>query len=131
MNRQAVFDTITQHLLTQKCRSKNDEESPMCLYRGKGTFEGTKCAIGCLISDEYYSKELEGKPICDPRVRTAVEKSLNTEISACTRFDDYSPDEFFLRYLQYIHDKRGIAEWYVCLQNTATRYYLKFNPPAI
>lgn len=50
MTKQEVFTTVKNHLLAQ---NKKAEEGGICLYRGPN---GTKCAIGCLITDEEYEK---------------------------------------------------------------------------
>ena len=62
---QEVFDQVAKHLLTQMKKSvaKRAAESASdskdyCMYRG---FDGTKCAAGCLISDDEYKPEFEQK----------------------------------------------------------------------
>lgn len=52
---QKTFNTIVDHLYKQGCASVND--AGQCLYRGPN---GTKCAIGCLIPDDIYTKSMEG-----------------------------------------------------------------------
>ena len=52
---QEVFDTVSQHLLTQNAESLSD--SGMCVYRSP---EGFSCAAGCLIPPEDYRVEFEG-----------------------------------------------------------------------
>lgn len=59
MTNQEIFDTVAKHLLTQKRRSKG-VNSDASMYRGK---DGLKCAIGCLITDEEYNKNFEGRSI--------------------------------------------------------------------
>ena len=58
---QEVFDYIVSHLLKQGKRSygayPDDTRTEGCLYRGP---DNLKCAAGCLIPDDLYSKELEG-----------------------------------------------------------------------
>lgn len=53
---QEVFDQVKNHLLTQNRKSYGGFGS--CVYRGEN---GTKCAAGCLISDEEYRKEFENQ----------------------------------------------------------------------
>jgi hypothetical protein len=48
-----IFNKVKKHLLNQGEQAKNLYS---CLYR---TQNGLKCAIGCLISDELYSDEIE------------------------------------------------------------------------
>lgn len=54
--RQAAFDTMVRHLRKQGRPSV--EARGCCRYRGP---DGTKCAIGALISDDAYSPRLEGR----------------------------------------------------------------------
>ncbi len=59
MTNQELFDRVATHLLTQGKRSvvrEGCEEE--CRYRD---LDGLKCAIGCLIPDDMYSENLEGK----------------------------------------------------------------------
>lgn len=49
-----MFDKMLEHLRAQGCRSVDEFDS--CLYRGPN---GTKCAVGALIPDEKYSKDME------------------------------------------------------------------------
>lgn len=51
MNIQEIFDTVSVHLLTQNEKSQESSFYSSCLYRGPN---GTKCAVGCLIKDEFY-----------------------------------------------------------------------------
>ena len=61
---QQVFDQVVLHILRQgkvSLRTYSDsfgDKQKVCAYRGDG---GTKCAAGCLISDEEYSDEMEYK----------------------------------------------------------------------
>lgn len=62
---QEVFDFIATHLLTQKEKSTNKHGSILdhnpnteCRYRGS---RGLKCAAGCIIPDEDYDRDFEGR----------------------------------------------------------------------
>lgn len=67
---QEVFDQVANHLLTQYRKSQRmyadpdypEMEYPICLYRGP---DDTKCAAGCLISDEEYREDCEKKAFCE------------------------------------------------------------------
>lgn len=54
--KQETFDAVVTHLRQQNARAMDKYEG--CAYRGDN---GTKCAAGCLIPDDKYSKELEGR----------------------------------------------------------------------
>lgn len=57
MTLQEIFDTVAQHLLTQREKSKIDA---VCMYRG---LNGLKCAIGALIPDSAYREHIEGAQV--------------------------------------------------------------------
>lgn len=59
MTKQELFDKVATHLLKQR-RVSRLTNSGSCAYRG---VEGTSCAIGCLIPDELYEKNMEGSSI--------------------------------------------------------------------
>lgn len=75
-----------------------------CMYRGAN---GLKCAVGCLISDEMYDHCLEGSPVYDDIVMTAVATSLCVEVS------DLNLN--MLIELQEIHDAFDPSSWSVRL----------------
>jgi hypothetical protein len=53
---QEVFNKVVNHLLNQGKLATNGKGA--CAYRSE---EGLKCAVGCLIPDKFYDKEIEGK----------------------------------------------------------------------
>lgn len=96
---QEVFDTVATHLIKQGERSASYTE---CLYKDG---LGRSCAIGCLIKDKYYSRDLEGKKAIQGQVVNALAKSLNT-----------TPENIWdnsgsLLALQSIHDDSMPEEW--------------------
>ncbi len=54
MDKQAVFNTVAKHLLTQGRQAM--DSGGHCVYRGK---DGLRCAIGALIPDEVYDPVIE------------------------------------------------------------------------
>jgi hypothetical protein len=68
--KQRIFNIVAKHLLTQKKLSIGLDNG--CAYRGK---DGRKCAAGCLIDDEHYLPEFEGKTIDSTDVTQAIIKS--------------------------------------------------------
>jgi hypothetical protein len=97
MDAQKIFDTVARHLLTQRRKSEETHGLRSCLYRrslGDGT--ALMCAVGCLIPDESYSPDLEGKQADDERVLAAL---------------PFSADAAFLRSLQDIHDYDDVWGW--------------------
>ena len=80
---QDVHNHITDHLIKQgkPARSPSTYDAPaLCKYRGP---ENTSCAVGCLISDDNYTEELEGVGISHStrgyRIMEAVRSSINWE----------------------------------------------------
>ncbi len=119
MNRQEIFDRVAKHLLEQGKQSYC-KETDMCMYLNP---EGLKCAVGCLISYDNYSPDLEGKIIENPAVKKAVRASLRlSRISA--QMED------FLGELQILHDSRRKSQrWSELLAHFAAEHGLTFNHP--
>ena len=117
MNRQKVYDTVKKHLLKQKSRSESfsmvNESSTGCLYRGPN---GKKCAIGCLIIDGRYSKNIEGKGVSNPIVKNALYAWAKPKTEN---------DENFLSELQSIHDDCYVNRWQNELKTLAISFGLK------
>jgi hypothetical protein len=74
MTLQQMFDRIVGHLRTQNRQCKDQDA---CLYRGP---EGNKCAVGCLITDEHYTEQLEGQNALDDDVVEALHRSIGRPI---------------------------------------------------
>lgn len=103
----------------QGCRSTlSDPEKPAasCAYRGDG---GTKCAIGCLIPDNLYTKKLEGVVVTGDRVQ-----SILIEAGVLNSFKDLSLT-CLLDYLQDIHDNSFVNEWERGFKELAEDYFLE------
>lgn len=113
LSMQQAFNRVAVHLLTQRKRSWDPEES-MCMYRGPG---GLKCALGVLIKDEHYRACLEGQGANEARVQKALARS---GIS-------YSADTtVLLSALQSLHDDDDIKvnDWAPELRRIARDYGL-------
>ncbi len=63
-DRQKAFDTMVLGLNEQKAVSV-DHLGDLCMYRGT---DGRKCAVGFLIPDEKYDREMEELVADDPVV---------------------------------------------------------------
>lgn len=108
MTAQQIYNTVRNHLLTQNRKSVYDSNNINCFYRGPN---GTKCAIGCLISDSEYSTELEGRNI----------------YSLKNTFTWMIEHEQLLTDLQYVHDSIPVDTWKVELDKVANRYGLSIT----
>lgn len=93
MDKKAIFYKVKRHLLAQGGPAMDGREK-MCMYR---TEDGRKCAIGCLIPDEAYRKEWEGKCL-------TIIISDYPSILGILGIEDRSIDIIFLRSLQDAHD---------------------------
>lgn len=84
-----VFDYVSSFLINQN--EKSTALSVGCAYRGDN---GKKCAIGCIIADEFYHPSMEKQTACDYNILWAIRNSL----------PKYTTNERFLSKLQEIHD---------------------------
>lgn len=94
LTNQEIFDKVSTHLFSQGVRSINGTE---CAYRG---VSGTSCAVGCLIEDDEYSKDMEGYGIDDIL--------LTVEYLPFKNFDEVNSAALLGR-LQWTHDK--LTNW--------------------
>lgn len=56
LNAKQVFNRIKDHLLSQNKKALPPDKNAICQYR----YGDLKCAVGCLIRDDLYTKEIEG-----------------------------------------------------------------------
>ena len=109
MRKKQVFRTVAEHLLKQKKQSVYKDE---CLYRAP---QGLSCAIGCLISDEHYSEDLESNSVDSTAIKDAVSRSLNQPVT--------SSDVNMLQDLQDLHDYATVESWERRLDELADDYF--------
>lgn len=103
---QDIFDTVAKHLLNQNIKStRNSIIWASGAYRG---FDGTKCAAGCLISDEEYRPEMEGQFITSLLGKNTL----------------LTPHGRLLQDLQRLHDRTGPSAWRNELNQLASKYNL-------
>jgi len=104
-----VFEYVKNHLLKQNQQSMCGSG---CYYRGP---QGTSCAIGCLIDDDFYDESLEDEWMFSADVTGAVFKSLpNWSSAVVTDMDTaYRSDAALnmLYFLQQIHDNSDPYTW--------------------
>ena len=102
MKKKEVFKRVAKHLLAQNEACRGGVTRYDCWYRHPSRVE-LKCAIGCLISDEFYSEEIENNAVDEPIVKEVLKKSLNQPIT--------SEDIELLKDLQDLHDYLDPKEW--------------------
>ena len=105
---QETFDIVASHLLRQGRRSVDSEGR--CLYRGPN---GLKCGAGCLIPDELYDPDIEGRGVKCSEVEAVLD---GHDLEVC-------------RIGQLIHDTMPPKEWPDALAMYADRLGLTFTPP--
>lgn len=115
MTNQEIFDKVVAHLRQQKVRST---ERNVCLYRSS---IGLKCAVGCLIKDDAYSLDLEGKAASAIEVRSAL-------LASGVPSDDEDIINM-LRRLQSMHDDVHTDKWENTFAFIAGKHNLTYSPP--
>lgn len=131
--KQDLFNFVATHLIKQN-RQSRASNTGTCAYRGK---DGTKCAAGCLLEDEWYKPEFEGRSVFAVEVLPMFEKSIGRTIEGSeylppnrpvdSRITDV-PDESEIRMLQRlqgIHDGYSPMEWPELLRTLACEYKLE------
>ena len=112
---QEIFNQVADHLMKQGRKSllMTDNYTALCAYRGA---DGASCAVGCLISDDFYSEELEGGGIM-----AAVQVALHN--SGVPIIDDTFLS--LLCQLQNVHDKCEPSRWADDLHVVAMKFGLE------
>ena len=93
---QEIFDFVVDHLQTQNCKALDDRTA--CRYRGPN---GTMCAAGCLITDDEYDPQIEGKTVYSVKI-SRISNQLG-----------------LVRLLQCVHDNRTVEDWPDALREVA------------
>lgn len=108
---QKVFNVVYRHLMKQ---NKKSGSGIFCRYRTKC---GLRCAIGALIPNRLYHKDIEGSPVYDLLC-------INTDIRyhIKKRFGDCNMS--LLDGLQKVHDEFEVDEWNEQLKFIAGEYKL-------
>lgn len=108
MKNQTLFNRVARHLLKQKRKSFARVNGEIeCRYHGP---DGLKCAIGCLIPADRYSKTLEGHPAGNGVVMRAAGLSSDQRMLAL--------------FLQDVHDGKKPSRWRSALRRVAKEYDL-------
>lgn len=111
LTRQEVFDIVAEHLLTQRMRSVEPNDASICLYRGQN---GLKCAVGILITDDEYSREMEYKNVSVLKNKNLLPERL-------------IPHSGLLTVLQSVHDTPPTKNWKKELKKVCKNYQLQWN----
>ena len=119
MNMLEVFNKVEAHLLAQGVKSiRKSLKQDMCAYRGAG---GLRCAVGCLIKDEFYHEGLEGLAML-PDKKEDDHQMLLEEALIKSGIDLNSTMTHMLGDLQSLHDTVKPKVWKQRLQNLRVKY---------
>jgi hypothetical protein len=115
LNGYAVYQCVRRHMLAQQAAS--EDEAGSCRLRGH---RGRKCAIGCLIQDEYYHPDLEQIGISylrnypdSPLLRALAASGVDVGSKALIDL---------LIELEDIHDGTAVSEWSWRLERLGREY---------
>ena len=108
LTNQKVFNAVATHLLKQNKRSGFGLK---CLYRGPN---GLKCAVGVLIPDSIYEKDMESKNAGYLLDNYPAVKKLLAGVSSG-----------LLEKLQSIHDTVPMSQWKADLSYLAENFGLR------
>lgn len=99
-----IYERVSAHLLNQAAVS--EDENGSCRLRGAN---GRKCAIGSLVSDEFYHPDIEGIGIS--YYRHARDGKLPRALYA-SNVNAYDPGIVdLLCELEQVHDDASIDQW--------------------
>ena len=70
--KQGIFDYVARHLFAQGKPAHRDGTG--CAYRGS---DGSKCAVGVLISDRAYTARIEGYSVDAYQVTNVLPKAIS------------------------------------------------------
>lgn len=118
LTQQTMFDFVMNFLLDQGKRSirKTILGRPICCLRAK---DGSRCAIGSMITDEHYNESLENAPPLTGEPRFALEQSIGINL--------VSKEFNMLRRLMNAHDDYEPKEWERLFRRIANEYSLEWN----
>lgn len=107
MRLEQISEKIRDHLTNQKEQSRNGGS---CAYR---SHTGARCAVGCLVNDDFYSWVLEGLSVRRPAVLNAVCASLGIEYVTAAPQDKRLLMDMLIQWQKYHdHPDAGMyAQW--------------------
>jgi hypothetical protein len=127
LTKQAIFDTVSRHLLAQMKKSRPGPEATCCAYRG---YDGTKCPIGCLIPDSIdFSAPNFPRGLNTMGIYSIVHELPFFFKNLGINTDDNGTAEL-LNYLQWVHDAYEPSEWQLKLAQAARKFEL-LQPVAV
>jgi len=112
MTNQEAFNRIMTHLRRQGGKSTCPERK-ICRYRGA---DGRRCAVGVLITDEFYAPWMEGRSIASRKIVSLLSRAVPGValrlLAAC----------------QCVHDSFADDRWEVEFKRVARQFRLTVPP---
>jgi hypothetical protein len=100
---QEVFNQVAEHLLTQNKQSEGEHNNGLtCMYRSP---DGLKCAAGCLIGDDEYSREWERRSWGFVSRVGGVTKHIDLISSLQSIHDSYEPSQWLAHLKELANSK--------------------------
>src|SRR5258706_12904217 len=104
---QELFDTVVNHLRTQKQKSyvtismspEGDITEYQCLYHSP---EGFKCSIGCLVPTPFYKLDMEGRDL---------RSLIHSDLLPLPLKQEFDKNYNLILGLQNIHDRKPCDKW--------------------
>lgn len=106
-NNVEVVEYVRDFLLNQGKKSMsmpNSNNDTKCAYRGE---KNSKCAIGCIIDDKFYSPYFEGNRAVDANMN--VNKEIFEALQKST--PNWKIDLNVIDTMQTIHDRYEVDLW--------------------
>jgi hypothetical protein len=122
LTNQQIFDRVYVHLLRQNAKSQEVLGGiTTCLYRSP---EGLSCAVGCLISDEFYSPAIENSSVLELLYPTLGDGNEVLRRTLEGSGIDLESSGQLLNRLQRVHDGFDPANWSKALEVVAEEFGL-------
>lgn len=131
LSKQEIFNRVVNHLRMQDSQSVSFKGN--CLYRGA---KGCRCAVGALISDSAYSKDLEGQGALQSSVVKALVESNVLSTTEAENPGNPKSKLQMLVVLQSIHDRKYpqntvlLDKWEPEFRACAAQFNVYYTPPS-
>ena len=123
MNQQEIFDTVVSGLRKQNKKSLNADGK--CAYRG---VDGTKCAAGFLIPDEYYHPWMDDWDDARREETGLTFDCIIGDARSENKLSSFKENIRLILDLQEIHDSYHENDWEKFWEQIASGYNLTFHP---
>lgn len=130
MDNQEAFNRVVTHLRLQG-RQSYEDGGISCRYRSK---EGLRCAVGVLLTDEFYDPKFEGCIVMEFSHTTPMNMLRSLAIERCRKFNRTLAVALpgvslgLLMALQKVHDLHHPADWECNFEDVAQKFQLTIPP---